>query len=154
MRRIVFAVLTAALVAAVPVVAQQMQQHVVSTPDTLKWVDPPTFPGAKLAIVQGNPAQEGPFVYRVKMPASYKIAPHFHKAAENVTVLSGSFFIGLGEKFDQGSGKELPVGGFVSIPPTHPHFAWAGSQETLIQVHGTGPTDITFVNPADDPRKK
>ncbi len=96
----------------------------------------------------------GPFVYRVKLPANYKIAPHYHKAIENVTVLSGVFFIGIGEKFDQGSGKELAVGGFVSVPPTHRHFAWAGGEETLIQVHGVGPTDITFVNPADDPRKK
>jgi hypothetical protein len=55
---------------------------------------------------------------------------------------------------DQGSGKELTVGGFVSVPPTHRHFAGAGGEETLIQVHGVGPTDITFVNPADDPRKK
>jgi hypothetical protein len=59
----------------------------------------------------------------------------------------------LGEKFDQDSGKELPVGSFVAIPATHRHFAWSGGQETVIQVHGVGPTDITFVNPADDPRK-
>jgi hypothetical protein len=154
MPRILFAVLAAALVAAFPVVAQQTHEHAISMPDTLKWTDPPILPGAKLAVVHGNPAQEGPFVYRVKMPANYKIPPHFHKAGENVTVLSGALFIGLGEKFDQGSGKEVPVGGFVSIPARHPHFAWAGNQETLIQVHGTGPTDITFVNPADDPRKK
>ena len=154
MRRIFSIVLCALLVAVLPALAQHQQQHVVSTPDTLKWVDPPTLPGAKLAIVQGDPAKEGLFVYRVKMPANFKIPPHFHKAGENVTVLSGVFFIGLGEKFDQGSGKELPVGGFASIPPTHPHFAWAGGQETLLQVHGVGPTDITFVNPADDPRKK
>jgi hypothetical protein len=62
--------------------------------------------------------------------------------------------IGPGEKFDQGSGKELPVGGFVSVPPKHPHYARAGPQETVVQVHGVGPTDLTFVNPADDPRKK
>ena len=62
--------------------------------------------------------------------------------------------VGMGEKFDQGSGKELPVGGFVAIPPKHPHLAGAGGQETVVQVHGVGPTDITFVNPADDPRKK
>ena len=70
-----------------------------------------------------------------------------------VTVLSGTFFVGMGEKFDQGSGRELPVGGFVSVPATHRHFAWAGDQETIVQVHGVGPTDTTFVNPADDPRK-
>jgi hypothetical protein len=83
--------------------------------------------------------KEGLFVDRVKFPANYKIAPHFHKAVENVTVLSGVFYIGMGEVFDQKAGKEMPVGSFA---------------ETLVQVHGVGPTDITFVNPADDPRKK
>jgi anti-sigma factor ChrR (cupin superfamily) len=141
------------LLAALPAMAQQ-SGHAVVTPDTLKWVDPPVLPGAKLAVVQGDPAKEGLFVYRLKMPAGYKVPPHLHKASENVTVLSGVFYIGLGEKFDQGSGQELPVGGFVSVPPKHPHYAWAGPQETVVQVHGVGPTDLTFVNPADDPRKK
>jgi quercetin dioxygenase-like cupin family protein len=139
--RILLTGLIALLISVTPVVAQQ-GQHMTMTNEALKWVE------------QGDPSKEGPFVYRVKLPANYKIAPHYHKAIENVTVLSGVFFIGMGEKFDQGSGKELPVGGFVSVPPTHRHFAWAGGEETLIQVHGVGPTDITFVNPADDPRKK
>lgn len=152
--RILLTVLIALLVGVTSAPAQQAQQHLIVTSAALKWVDPPTFPGAKLATVHGDPSKEGLFVYRVKFPANYKVAPHFHKASENVTVLSGVFFIGMGDKFDQGSGKELPVGGFVSIPPTHRHFAWAGGQETLVQVHGVGPTDITFVNPADDPRKK
>jgi uncharacterized RmlC-like cupin family protein len=151
--RTLLTILIALLISVTSAPAQQ-GQHLIVTPDTLKWVDPPTFPGAKLAIVQGDPSKDGLFVYRVKLPANYKIAPHFHKASENVTVLSGVFFIGMGEKLDQGSGTELPVGGFVAIPPMHRHFAWAGGQETLIQVHGVGPTDITFVNPADDPRKK
>ena len=112
------------------------------------------LPGSKLAVVQGDPSKEGPFVYRLKMPAGYKIPAHFHKASENVTVLAGVFYIGLGEKFDQGSGQELTVGSFVSVPPKHPHYAWAGGQETVVQVHGVGPTDLTFVNPTDDPRKK
>ena len=136
-----------------PALADQ-SAHVVVSPDTLKWAEPPILPGAKLAVVQGDPSKEGPFVYRLKMPAGYKVPPHFHRAAENVTVLTGVFYLGLGEKFDQGSGQELPVGGFVSVPPKHPHYAWAGGQETVVQVHGVGPTDLTFVNPADDPRKK
>ena len=136
-----------------PAVADQ-SAHVVVSPDTLKWGEPPILPGAKLAVVQGDPGKEGPFVYRLKMPAGYKVPPHFHKAAENVTVLTGVFYLGLGEKFDQGSGQELPAGGVVSVPPKHPHYAWAGPQETVVQVHGVGPTDLTFVNPADDPRKK
>ena len=153
MPRFVVVILAIVLVGALPVFAQHAM-HQVAMPDTLKWVDPPTFPGAKLAIVNGDPGKEGLFVYRVKVPAGYKIPPHKHKASENVTVLSGVFFVGMGEKFDQGSGTELPVGAFIAIPPEHAHFAWAGSQETVVQVHGIGPTDIRFINPADDPRKK
>jgi quercetin dioxygenase-like cupin family protein len=153
MRNAVFAILLLAALVVAPVLAQQ-SGHVVAMPDTLKWVEPATLPGAALAVVHGDPSKDGLFVYRLKLPAGYKIPPHLHKASENVTVLTGTFSIGLGEKFDQGSGQELPVGGFVSIPPKHPHFAWAGAQETVVQVHGVGPTDLTFVNPADDPRKK
>jgi quercetin dioxygenase-like cupin family protein len=153
MRRISLASI-ALLIAVIPVQAQLPGEHALILPDALKWVEPAVLPGSKLAVLQGDPAKEGLFVYRFKFPANFKVPPHFHKASENVTVLSGTFFVGLGEKFDQGSGKELPVGGFIAIPPKHPHFAWAGPQETIVQVHGIGPTDITFVNPADDPRKK
>ena len=151
---VVVTVIATLVIAAAPPVGAQHGQHHVAVPDTLKWTEPPVLPGAKLAVVHGDPAKEGLFVYRIKMPANYKIPPHRHKASENVTVLSGVFFIGTGEKFDQGSAKELPVGGFVSIPPEHAHFAYAGKEETLIQVHGVGPTDLRFVNPEDDPRKK
>jgi quercetin dioxygenase-like cupin family protein len=153
MRYRIAAVLMVVLVSVIPVLAQQ-SGHSAVTPDTLKWAEPPVLPGAQLAVVQGDPSKEGLFVYRIKMPAGYKIPPHTHKASENVTVLSGVFYFGLGEKFDQGSGQELPTGGFVSVPPKHAHYAWAGPQETVVQVHGMGPTDLTFVNPADDPRKK
>lgn len=154
MRRIVSAVLALAFVVAFPMSAlPQEQGHTVAMPDSLKWVEPPVLPGARLAVVQGDPSKEGPFVYRLKLPAGYKVPSHFHRAAENVTVLSGVFSIGLGEKFDQNKGQELPIGGFVSVPPRHPHYA-GGGQETVVQVHGVGPTDLTFVNPSDDPRKK
>jgi len=153
MRRTVPAVLMIVATLALPVFAQH-DAHTVAMPDALKWVEPPVLPGAWLAVVQGDPSKEGPFVYRLKMPAGYKIPPHLHKASENVTVLSGAFSIGIGTQFDQGKGQELPVGGFVSIPPNHPHYAWAGVRETIVQVHGVGPTDLRFVNPADDPRNK
>ncbi|HSL50881.1 MAG TPA: cupin domain-containing protein [Candidatus Deferrimicrobiaceae bacterium] len=152
MRGLVAAILMVIVVAS-PTLAQQ-GAHPATTPDLLTWVEPPVLPGARLAVVQGDPSKEGLFAYRLRMPAGYKIPPHLHKASENVTVLSGVFFIGHGEKFDQGSGQELPVGGFVSILPNHPHYAWAGGQETVVQVHGVGPTDLRFVNPDDDPRKK
>ena len=153
MYRLIPAVLMLSTLIAFPVLAQQ-HPHSISMPETLKWVEPPVLPGARLAVVQGDPSKEGLFVYRLKMPANYKIPPHYHKASENVTVLTGEFFIGVGEKFDQGAGQGLPVGGFVAIPPNHAHFAWAGGQETVVQVHGVGPSDLRFVNPADDPRTK
>ena len=130
MRQRVSAILVILLLGVMPALAQH-PTHTTVSPDTLKWAEPAVLPGSKLAVVQGDPSKEGPFVYRLKMPAGYKVP-----------------------KFDQGSGQELPVGGFVSVPPKHPHYAWAGGQETIVQVHGVGPTDLTFVNPADDPRKK
>jgi hypothetical protein len=153
MFRIAAIVLMVATLGVLPVLAQQ-HMHVVASPEALKWVEPPVLPGAKLAVVHGDPSKEGLFVYRLKMPANYKIPPHTHKASENVTVLAGVFYMGMGEKFDQGSGQELPAGGFAAIPPMHAHYAWAGDQETVVQVHGYGPTNLTFVNPADDPRTK
>ena len=144
--------------ALVLIVAPSLAQgpiHTVTMPDALKWVQPGTLPpGAQLAIVQGDPGKEGPFAYRVKVPAKYTIPPHFHKAIENVTVLAGTFYIGSSPKFDSGAGQPIPTGGFFSVPATHPHYAWTTDGEALIQVHGVGPTDITYVNPADDPRKK
>jgi quercetin dioxygenase-like cupin family protein len=153
MRRIVSAVLMLAVLVVLPAQADQ-SAHKIAVPDSLKWVEPAPLPGSRLAVVQGDPSKEGLFVYRLKMPAGYRIPPHLHKASENVTVLSGVFSIGVGETFDQGKGQELPAGGFVSIPPNHPHYAWAGATETIVQVHGVGPTDLRFVNPADDPRQK
>jgi quercetin dioxygenase-like cupin family protein len=158
MRRIVPAVLMITALVALPLGALPTQAeesaHTVALPATLKWAEPVPLPGALLAVVQGDPSKEGLFVYRLKMPAGYRIPPHLHKASENVTVLSGVFFIGLGEKLDQGKGQELPVGAFLSVPPDHPHYAWVGGTETIVQVHGVGPTDLRFVNPEDDPRKK
>ena len=153
MRSRVPAVLLIVLLGALPALAQH-QGHVVVTPDALKWAEPAVLPGAKLAVVQGDPSKEGLFVYRLRMPAGYRIPPHLHKASENVTVLSGVFFFGIGEKFDQSNGRELPAGGFISVPPNHAHYAWVGGMETIVQVHGVGPTDLRFVNPADDPRPK
>lgn len=158
MRRIVpgvlmFTALAVLSLVTIPLPAEE-HAHTVALPATLKWAEPAVLPGAMLAVVQGDPSKEGLFVYRLKMPAGYRIPAHLHKASENVTVLSGVFFIGLGEKLDQGKGQELPVGAFLSVPPNHPHYAWVGGSETIVQVHGVGPTDLRFVNPEDDPRKK
>jgi hypothetical protein len=125
----------------------------VFTPQQVKWTDgPPSLPpGAKAALLDGNPAKEGPFVLRVKLPDGYRIAPHTHTTAERITVLSGTFFIGMGDKFDTQKGMEMPAGSFGTWPAGMKHFAWVKG-ETIIQLNGTGPWTITYVNPEDDPR--
>ena len=128
--------------------------HVALTPDELKWGEaPPAFnAGAQIAVLVGNPLEKGPYTVRLKMPDGYKISPHTHPTTENVTVISGTFYIGMGEKFDEAAGKELPAGGLASMPARMAHFAWAKG-ETIVQVHGMGPFRIDYVNPQDDPRK-
>src|SRR5215475_1811853 len=110
-RHTVIAILMFAVLAAFSVYAQERGHgHTVALPDSLKWVEPAPLPGTSMAVVQGDPGKDGLFVYRLRMPAGYRIPPHLHKASENVTVLAGVFFIGLGEKFDQAKGQQLPSG--------------------------------------------
>jgi quercetin dioxygenase-like cupin family protein len=92
------------------------------------------------------------FTIRVKLPDGYKVPPHWHPSDENVTVLQGMLLVGRGEKFDPASAEELPAGAYMRMPRTMRHFALARG-ETILQVHGIGPFEIHYVNPADDPRK-
>ncbi len=121
----------------------------------LKWgAAPPVFPkGAQVAVLSGDPFKDGPYVLRLKMPAGYKIPAHNHPASENVTVISGHFHLGMGDKLDEKKGMELTAGGYGEAPPKMNHFAWTTSP-TVVQVHGQGPFGMTYVNPADDPSKK
>jgi quercetin dioxygenase-like cupin family protein len=122
--------------------------------EVTQWGDaPPTLPkGAKLAVLLGDPAKPGPFVMRMRAPAGYRVAPHWHSQAENVTVISGTFMVGMGEKFDPKVMKTMKAGSFGSIEPKQPHYAMAKTP-TEIQIHGEGPFDITYVNDKDDPSK-
>ncbi len=129
--------------------------HVVVTPTAMKWMAaPPSLPpGAQMAVLMGDPSKSGmPYVFRAKLPDGYKVPPHWHSIDENVTVLSGTLLIGKGDKLDPSKTEALPAGSYMSMPKTMRHFAIAKG-ETVIQVHGIGPFDITYVNPADDPRK-
>lgn len=127
-------------------------QHVMAKPADLKWGDPPPVfeKGASFTVISGNPGVAGPYVVRLKMPAGYKINPHWHPTDENVTVISGTFAIGMGEKFDKATMTELPAGGFVLLPAEMRHYAMAKTA-AIVQVHGMGPFQLTYVNPADDP---
>jgi len=130
------------------------REHTILTADDVKWVDaPPSIPpGAKAAILDGDPKKEGVFTMRLKLPAGYKLPPHWHPGDERVTVISGCFELGLGEKFDTSKAKKLSVGSYFSLPPKTPHFALV-SEETVVQLSTLGPWSLTYVNPDDDPRK-
>jgi hypothetical protein len=126
---------------------------ILLSPDDVKWADaPPSLPaGAKAAVIFGDPSKAGPFTLRVKMPADYKVPPHFHPDTETVTVLSGTFNVSMGDTFDASKCKSMGAGSFVALPGKSPHFVYAKG-ETLIQVSAMGPWSLTYVNPADDPR--
>jgi quercetin dioxygenase-like cupin family protein len=134
--------------------AQESKTHIAMTGNEAKWGPaPPSLPkGAQFAVVSGNPAAAGPFVIRLKFPAGYKVAPHWHPTDEHVTVLSGTMALGMGEKFNPASMKTLPAGGYAMMPAEMRHFAMAKTA-AMIQVHGTGPFVLNYVNPADDPSK-
>lgn len=128
--------------------------HVLVRPLELKWGEaPPALPkGARFAVLSGDPGSAGPYTIRLKLPAGYKIAPHWHPTDENVTVISGMFSLGMGDTFDQKSMKALPAGGYAVLPAEMRHYAWTKTGAT-VQVHGMGPFVINYVNPADDPSK-
>ena len=124
------------------------------SPNALKWGPaPPILPkGAEIAVLSGNPGEAGPFTIRLKLPAGYKIPAHQHPTFEDVTVISGEFNIGMGDKLDTSKADKLTVGSFINLPEKMNHFAFA-SKNSVVQINSMGPFALTYVNPADDPSK-
>jgi quercetin dioxygenase-like cupin family protein len=127
----------------------------VMSGDDVKWGDAPAVlpAGAQLAVLEGDPSGKGLYTVRLKMPDGYQIKPHTHPVAEEVTVLNGTFNVGMGKTFAASGGSAIGTGGFGSMPANTPHFAWT-TGETTIQIHGMGPFAMTYVNAADDPSRK
>jgi hypothetical protein len=128
----------------------------VFTPDGIQYGPAPAFvqPGAELAVLEGNPmAASGDYTVRLKMPAGYRIAPHWHPKRENVTVISGTFKVGMGDHFDESTMLSFPAGSFAYLDPDMHHYAMAGS-EVVVQIHGMAPVQFNYINPEDDPSKK
>jgi quercetin dioxygenase-like cupin family protein len=130
---------------------------VLTVPDNskLNWQPaPPTLPHTmSLVVLAGDPSKPGPFVLRVLMPPNTVIAPHTHKTAENLTVISGDFYHAHGDKVDKSQGTEVHTGGFVYLPAMHAHYLWTTTEPAVLQVTGTGPFGVDYINPADDPSK-
>jgi catechol 2,3-dioxygenase-like lactoylglutathione lyase family enzyme len=126
------------------------------TPEAIPYGPPPPFvaPGAQLAVIEGNPgADSGDFTVRLKMPDGYRIAPHWHPHRENVTVISGTFKVGMGDSFDESKMGAFPAGSFAFLDPDMHHYAMA-SGEVVVQVHGASPLQFNYINPNDDPSRK
>jgi len=119
----------------------------------IKWgaVPPDVPPGAQMAVLHGDPSKKAPFTLRLKLPAGYKIPPHWHSNDEQLTVLSGEFILHMGDKMDAPA-HGLAAGGFHFLPGKM-HHAAETKVETVVQVNGVGPFDIHYLNPADNPNK-
>lgn len=134
---------------------ENKQHAIVALPDKIAWGPaPPSLPrGAEVAVVEGDPSKAGAFTMRLRAPDGYRIPPHFHPVVEHVTVIQGTFRVGMGEKFDAAKLADLPTGTFAALSPGVRHFAQAQGQ-TVVQLHGIGPWSLTYVDPADDPRQQ
>jgi quercetin dioxygenase-like cupin family protein len=141
------------LLAQAPSKDSSFEQAKFYSPENIEWKDgPAALPsGSRVAVLEGDPAKEGPFVMRLLFPGGYRIPPHTHPKTERVTVLSGTFYLAMGNKLDRASAQKLAAGTYAFWPAEMKHAAWADS-ETVIQLHGIGPWTINYLNPADDPR--
>jgi quercetin dioxygenase-like cupin family protein len=131
----------------------EAQSQVVRSAGDTKFGPPPPFlaPGATFAVLQGNPGATGEFTIRLGLPSGYIIAPHWHPTDENVTVISGTLLVGMGDEIVRGDATQLTAGGFITAPANMHHYAVAVGK-TVVQVHGTGPFAITYIKAKDDPQ--
>ena len=131
------------------------QSHPMMAPTDVKWGPPPPTlpPGAQLAVLDGDPSKPGLFTLRLKLPDGYRIAPHWHPTDEHLTVIQGTFGLGMGNTLDTKALKMLPAGSYAKMPSETRHYA-VSKGETIVQVSGPGPFVVNYVNPKDDPSKK
>ena len=124
-------------------------------PDDIEWQSFAAFPASvRLAVLVGQPSDEGPYVIRVRVPRDVKLMPHIHPEDRVYTVISGIFYIGLGDRFDADKLQAYPPGAVIILPGNTPHFHWAKSGEYVSQVSAIGPLGLHYVNPKDDPRNE
>ena len=122
-------------------------------PSQVPWKPGPSSlaPGAKMAVLEGDPSTEGFFTMRLLLPDGYRVDPHWHPKTERLTIISGTLNLGTGDRFDATATKALPAGTYSSMPPKMTHFATT-TGETILQLSSTGPWQVIYVDPADDPR--
>jgi quercetin dioxygenase-like cupin family protein len=119
--------------------------HSFVVPADLKWVPNPALPGAATAVLVGDPKKPGPYVMRIKFPPNTNNLPHIHPDNRMATIISGTWYFGHGDEFDQGKGKALPAGTFFTESANTVHYNFTKSEEVIVQVHGTGPTGTEYL---------
>ena len=123
--------------------------------DEVNWQPEAILPeGAESVILVGDPSKAGVFIAWLKFPADYPIPAHTHPFTEVITVLKGQLGNGMGETFDKANGEVLNVGDSFVLPAGHAHYVWTTDEETIVELIATGPWDITYINPEDDPRNQ
>jgi uncharacterized protein DUF4437 len=132
--------------------AQSMDDQVFVNAGDIKWgAAPPVLPkGAKLAVLYGDPGKPGAYVLRLAAPANYRIPPHWHTQTENLTIVSGALYLGMGDKLVAKQAQALKAGGYHYLPAKMHHYAFTKAA-TVIQVSGEGPFDINYIDPKDNP---
>jgi hypothetical protein len=147
-------VLAGGVVAAEKKGMAKMPEHTMYSPADIQWVDGPPIlpPGAKMAVLEGDPSKPGYFAMRLKTPDGYKIMPHWHPNVERITVISGTLNMGLGDTFDESKGHAMTAGTYGTMQPKVHHYAWT-TGETELQITTLGPWKLVYLNPADDPSK-
>lgn len=141
------------LAAAMPAAATAEAPVILGANDVRYRPGPPTLPpGPEIAVLYGNPGAPEIFALRLKLPAGYRLPPHRHERPEIVTVISGTFHLGIGEDGDRARTTRLEAGAFFAVPAGTAHYGYAEG-ETVIQLNTIGPGGIAYVDPADDPRR-
>lgn len=121
--------------------------------DSLNWKEESILPkGAKSALLVGDPNKPGVFIVRLKFPPNYQIPAHTHPFTEVITVLKGKLGNGMGQKFDSSKGEILNVTDSFVLPDGHAHYVWTTNEEAVVELIATGPWNINYINPSDDPR--
>lgn len=160
--RVTASILTALALAATATLGVSARADAPATPgamimlpgeSAIQWSQsPPSLPhNTRISVLSGDPAKPGPFVLRLTVPADTVIAPHTHNTPESLTVLSGLIWHDMGKTIDKARGQEMSTGGFVFLPADMPHSLWTASAPAVIEVSGTGPFGLNYINPADDP---
>lgn len=157
MRKVHIAIAAALALTAFTVPILLADQHpaglIAVLPSDLRWEASPTIPGAQTAMIEGDLNAAVPFTMRLKYPPNFKLAVHTHPIPERLTVISGTYHMGIGDKFDRANARAYPAGSVVIIPAGMPMFVYT-TEETILQLHGIGPWEVKYLTPADNPFKK